>query len=300
MTLFTPSLFRQLQRFHIIGGLLALVALLLPGCSAVKLGYNNTPELSYWWLDGYFDFNEPQSLKLRTDLVALQTWHRQNELPAYISTLEKLQRLAPGNLTADQVCRLYTDVKPRLQILVDQIEPTIAALAPTLKTEQIEFLTRKLEKRRTKWRSEWVESSAAERSARGVKQLLDRAELLYGRLEEQQLAVLRASVAASMFDATISARESLRRHQDVVQTLRQLQGDGLSAGRIKTEVHGLMARTMDSPDAAFRTYTEKMTQENCRTFAALHNSTTPAQRLTVVETLKDYALDARALMEVKR
>ncbi len=29
----------------------------LSACSAIKIGYNNLPELSYWWLDGYVDFD---------------------------------------------------------------------------------------------------------------------------------------------------------------------------------------------------------------------------------------------------
>jgi len=85
----------------IIGALLlALLALALPGCSAVKLGYNNAPEITYWWLDSYLDFGDSQPAKVRGDLIAMQAWHRQTELPAWVSTLETMQGLAPGNVTA--------------------------------------------------------------------------------------------------------------------------------------------------------------------------------------------------------
>jgi hypothetical protein len=57
---------------------------------------------------------------------------------------------------------------------------------------------------------------------------------------------------------------------------------------------------MDSPDPAYRNYMEQTTQAHCRTFAALHNSSTPAQRQRLLETLKDYQADARALLATKQ
>lgn len=61
-------------------------------------------------------------------------------------------------------------------------------------------------------------------------------------------------------------------------------------------MHALLGRALDAPDVAYRNYMEKITQENCKAFASLHNSTTAAQRLKVMDTLKDYETDARALM----
>lgn len=277
-----------------------LLALGLSGCSAIKITYNNAPELSYWWLDSYLDFGEAQSLKVRSDLSALQAWHRQGELPAYVSTLEKLQRMAPSNVTPEQVCDLSAELRTRFQAVLDHAEPTIVALATTLKAEQLDHLARQFDKRNQKWRDEWLVGSPTEPSARRLKQLTDRAEMLYQRLEEPQLAVLRDSEAVSGFDAALSYREALRRQQDALQTLRQLQTGSLIALRAKAEVHALIRRSMESPDAAFRNYSEKMIQASCKAFATLHNSTTPAQRLKVIETLKDYETDGRTLIAAGR
>lgn len=291
----------SIASFNIIGWLLALLlTLLLAGCSAVKLGYNNAPEFSYWWLDSYLDFSKTQSLQVRSDLAGLQAWHRQGELLAYVSTLEKLQRMAPANVTSEQLCGAYAEIKPRFQLLMDQVELSVVALAPTFTAEQLDHLARQLDKRSQKWREKWLDGTLAERRARRVKQALDRAELLYGRLDEPQLAVLRASVVASIFDAATNYQESLRRHQDALQTLRQLQSRAQSATSVQTTVHAWFGRSLNSPDAAYRNYVELITQENCRTFATLHNSTSTAQRLKVIETLKDYETDARSLMTQNR
>jgi hypothetical protein len=41
---------------------------------------------------------------------------------------------------------------------------------------------------------------------------------------------------------------------------------------------------------------EKLTQENCKTVASLHNSTTAAQRQKAKSVLESYAADALTLM----
>jgi hypothetical protein len=288
---------RYLQRTNIIGWAMALLgALALSGCSAVKLGYNNAPEISYWWLDGYFDFNSSQSSTLRTELKTVQAWHRQNELPAYILVLEKVQRLAAGKVTQAQVCAVYAELKPRFQALVEQTEPLMVNLVPTLKPEQLAHLAQQMEKRSDKWREEWLDGSVSERRERRVKQWIDRSEMLYGRLDDAQLALLRGGVAESSFDPATSYREAQRRYRDTLQTFQKIQTDKANPSQNRSEIRGLTARTMLSPDAAYRAQMENISQENCKALAALHNSSTPAQRQKAVTVLENYAADAQTLM----
>lgn len=304
---------RANQSFHIIGGLPTVLArwlrallwallpvLLLSGCSAVRLGYNNAPELSYWWLDSFLDFNDPQSTQVRTELAALQAWHRQSELPRYVEVLEKLQRLAPATVTPAELCAVYDEFKPRLQALLDQAEPSIAALAPTLTPEQLLHLQRQLDKRSVKWRAEWLTVSLDERNARRVKQLTDRVEMLYGSLDERQRVLLRERMAALPFDADLRERESQRRHRDVLQTLRQVQNGSGSDTSARAVLHAWLARALNSPDSVYRKQQEMAMHATCQTLATLHNSTTPAQRLAAVKTLQGYAADARSLLAAGR
>jgi dihydrodipicolinate synthase/N-acetylneuraminate lyase len=102
MSLYVRYLFRWLGIIGLLAG-----ALLLGGCSAVRLGYNNAPDLTYWWLDSYMDFDSPQSVRVRADLQALQDWHRKEELPQYAEFIKGLQPLVNKQVTSDQVCALY-------------------------------------------------------------------------------------------------------------------------------------------------------------------------------------------------
>lgn len=277
---------------RIIGGLLLV---LLAGCSAIKIGYNNAPSLTYWWLDSYIDFSETQTRQVRDNLDALHAWHRKTELPAYATTLRQMQRLAPGPISAEQVCELLTVSRAHLQRLGEQSERAISALVPTLKPEQLRHLAQQFDKRNRKWREEWLDGTPAERSARRLKVAVERAEMLYDRLEEPQLAILRKGIATSSFDPNLSYREVLRRQQDIAQTLKEHSSEPARSAHIKAEMLALISRSLNSPDPVYRSYFEKMVAESCRTLAALHSSASPAQREYALNRLKGYEEDATTL-----
>jgi Family of unknown function (DUF6279) len=283
-----------LWRVWRIIGLLAISAA-LASCSLVRLAYNQAPDALYWWLDGYFDFSEAQSLRVREGLDTVQKWHRKSELPAYADMLQKMQRLAPGEITGEQVCGLLSEARERGLALSQALEPTIVAVAPLLTREQITHLERQLAKRNRKWREEWLEGSPRERTDHRVKQAVERAERFYGRLEPAQVAVARAMVEASPFDAQQTYRETQRRQHDAVRTLRQLQTQQPGPLATQAMMRTLFERSLESPDAAYRSYLEALTRTGCAGVATLHNSTTPTQRARAVDTLKAYEADARAL-----
>ena len=268
----------------------------LSGCNAVRLGYNNAPDLTYWWLDGYFDFDGPQSTRLRNDLHALQDWHRKEELPQLATTLKNLQAAAPQDVTAAQVCQLSQYVEERIQTTLDRAAPTAVALGPTLSSAQLEHLARALDKRNREWREEWMDGSPEERAERRLKKLVERAEGFYGRITEAQRKQLQAQLEASAFDASVQYREVLRRQQDTLQTLRALRNGNATEIHTQAEVRALVARSLQSPDPAFRQYTDRVRSQACEAISAFHNRTSASQRLRLQDTLKGYEGDVLALM----
>ena len=282
---------------RIIGGLLGLIfVLFLAGCSMVRLGYGQLPDITYWWLDSYLDLGDAQSVALRHDLAKLHDWHRSQELLPLALTLTQLQTQAPQDSTPAAVCRVADELRPRLQALADQATPALARLAVSLTPEQLTHLQHQFTKRQQTWREDWLSDDPAERLAKRSKRLIDRSEMFYGRLSDAQRAFLRSSAAASSFDPHLMQADMVRRHQDVLATAQALAQGALSEAQAQTQTRQLLARLLRSPDAAYRQRTDLLTLENCQTFAALHNSATPAQRQKLADTLKGYELDARALM----
>lgn len=283
-----------LKRLTRIIGLLLLLGL-LPACSAVKIFYNQAPDFAYWTLDGYVDFTEAQSGQVKSELSRLQAWHRQTELPGYIELLQKLQQQLPSDISASAACTVFEDVRGKLTAVSDRAEPAVAALVGTLSASQLAQMQRQFDKGNANYRSDFLEGTPSERRERRLKQAISRAEKLYGSLEDKQLAVIALQIDQSRFDPALAYAEKLRRQQDALQTLRPLIAGQASVEKIRVAMHGLFARNLDSPDPAYRDHQDKLTRQACQSLAAVHNSTTAAQRGQAVETLKGYEHDLRAL-----
>lgn len=290
------------MRFHvhllvrsapIIGVLLLCMTLF--GCSAVRLGYNSGPTLTYWWLDSYFDFDDAQSLRVRDDLQAVQDWHRRQELPLLAQKLKDLQAMAPKSVNTEQVCAVVDDLQLRVQLTLERVVPTIAAIAPSLQDAQLDHMMAEFERRDQKWRDEWIAGTLAERSQRRYKQIVERLESFYGPLEPAQQDIVRQHIKTSSFDGPRQLREMQRRHQDALQVLRELRKTKAPAAKATAEIRALLLRTLKAPDPAYRAYMDKLTTESCAAMATLHNSSTAEQRAHLVQTLQGYEEDARAL-----
>jgi hypothetical protein len=283
-------------------GLAALLPLagLLGACTVVKLAYNQAPELAYLQLDGYFDFNDAQTSRVKDELVKVQRWHRSTQLPAYSDLLKRWQGLLPGELDEARVCSAVGEVRSSLLNLSARSEPVVAELAPTLDRQQLKFLQRKFNKLNRDYQRDFMEGTPAERLEKRLDKAVSRAEMLYGTLEEKQLAVLRLQMAQSVFDASISLAEHRRRQQDALQTLAPLINGAATVGQAAPAVRAYFERSINSPNPAYRAYQDRLTRDNCRTLALLHNSTTPAQRAKAVETLGNYARDFTILASQDR
>jgi hypothetical protein len=286
---------------RIIGvlGVLALVGL-LQACSALRIAYNQAPELAYWYLDGYLDLNGAQSLQLKGELARLLAWHRQSELPLYIATLQKLQQQLPQDLDAAAVCAISSDVRSKLMALSERAEPGAAALAGTLSTAQLAHLERSFAKDNARYRDEVLDATPQERRDRRYKRSVRRAQMLYGQLDDAQLAVISQRIGQSRFDAERAHLETLRRQNDALATLRGLASGQASTDSAQAAIHGLFERNWNPPDPAERSLRAQMTQDSCQTLAAIHNSTTPAQRGEAVQTLRRHERDLTTLMSAQK
>ena len=288
---------RRLAKITAAPIVLVLALTTLPGCStntAAKVAYNQSPDLAYWWLDDYADFNGVQSLQVKAALARLQDWHRQTQLPLYAQSLQGLQQLAPADISTDQACRTAADARTHVATVLAQIEPVAASLAATLEPAQLDTMARKLAKGNAEWRGDFIDVSAQKLQTRRFKQARERAELLYGSLNDAQSAALKRGVAQSVFDPALAYTERLRRQQDMLQTLRAITAAAAPTAEANTSrsaralMHALLGRALSSPDAAYRRYQEALTSEGCTLFADLHQRASTAQRLHAAQTLKRY------------
>ena len=285
---------RSAARLARIISLLSL-AVALGGCTAVKLGYSSLAQLGYWWLDGYVDFDESQSAAVRDDLARIHAWHRVNELPRYVQLLQQFERLAPGDVTPAQACAFEPELRARADALRSRFEPALIAHAMTLQPEQLDHLERKFQERNREYQKEWVRLPPDELVDKRLNEFVERAEMLYGRLDGAQRALMRQLVRNSAYNPAMVATESRRRQKDIVTTLRHVAGQPLEIPEARGAVRALLDRVVVPPDAAHRAYLETVRQETCRMVSTMHNSMRPAQREHAARRLRSWQRDLREL-----
>jgi hypothetical protein len=275
------------------------VLLGLSGCSTIKLAYNNSDDLLYWWVDSYLDLQDGQKQFTRDALSDLHRWHRQQQLPDYVALLKRIQAMAPHDITAAQVCSVTEDMKTSFVTLLRFVEPANAQLAAQLKPDQLRAMRQKFDKTNKTWRSDWLEPDAEGRLRHRTKQALNRLEDFYGRLDKPQRDVLQAWLSQSAFDPAISYAERERRQADTIQTLQRIGRESVNPAQTQAAVRGVTERTLSSPNERYRAYSQALWNENCEGFAKLHNSTTPAQRQRLLDALRSYETDFKILMTAK-
>lgn len=275
-----------------------IIVLLLPwlaACSAVRLTYGQGPTLAYWWLDNYADFNAEQAPRVRAALVDWFAWHRATQLPDYMQALAAMQELAANPVTAAQVCSTVDGWQRHAERAFDRAVPAVAEQVRSLSTEQISHLEKRQRVKQAELTTEYLQADPAERAKGAFERTLDRAETVYGPLDEAQRRLLAAGLATSPFSAERWLAERRQRQIDTVQSLRQWQAERPDADTVQAGLRRLAAETSRSPRADYRAYSQRLNAANCALAATLHNSTSLAQRQRAIDKLRGWEADLRAL-----
>ena len=271
--------------------------LLLQGCSAIKLGYQQLPTLSYWWLDSTVSFSSAQSAGAKEALEQLHQWHRREELPVYAELLQRALPLTTGPVQAEQVCGLWTDVQTRLDTLMREAVVQAAPVAMALGPRQWSHMARHWERQNEEWEKEWLQGNASERLQRRLDKTLERYRSFYGDLTPAQEGLIKTQLAQSPWTAEWGRQDRQRRQQDLLLALQRISQDGMTRNQAQAQLWGVWQRWLMPPDTAQRTMMQSLSQRACDNLAQLHNTATPEQRQQVARRLRAYERDIRDLIK---
>jgi Family of unknown function (DUF6279) len=284
------------RRPTIIGTLALLLTIALSGCSALRVAYNTGPQLAWWWLDGYVDFSREQAPPVKAALDSWFEWHRTTQLPEYVTLLAAAQTQVLAPLTPAAACQWNTRLADALAPAAARAIEQAADLLPGLGEAQLRHIEQRYVKNLDEMREEYLQADAAQRQLASIKRALERAEQLYGRLDEAQRKVISEGVAASPFDPQGWMEERKRRQRDTLSTLRRLLGERADRDRRLAALRALAERSQRSPDPTYRAYQQRLTDFNCAFVARVHNATTPPQRQKARANLQGWEEDLRALV----
>ena len=295
-TMLPTTLPRTPFRSPIIAALSLALCVVVAGCSLVKIGYGQASPLAFRWLDGYVDFDDAQSLRVRTALGEAMIWHRRTQLPDYVDLLVRAEAEVIGESTPERMCAWGSELKDRGDRVVQYALPTVVEVALTLTPAQIVNIEKRQAKTNAEFRDVHLQRDREKRRRAAVKREVERAEMLYGDLDDAQHELVARSVAASPYDAELSYAERLARQQDAIALIRKWRETGVGRDEALAQARGWVQRLERSPREPYRLYAERLADYNCGFVSVLHNTTSPAQRREAVKKLKSYEGDLRSLI----
>lgn len=276
---------------------LTLILLLaLQGCSAVKLGYQQLPTLSYWWLDSTVSFNSEQSVRAKEALDLLHQWHRREELPRYVSFLQNQTQWSLNTAEPAQLCGAFAEVQNRMDRLMREAVRQAAPVAMLLGPRQLSHMARHWEGKNENWEKDWLRGDDQARMERRVERLMNRYSDFYGSLNADQSALIKAQLALSPWTAEWGRQDRQRRQKDLLATLQRVSQSQMPVAQVEAELWGVWQRWLKPSDPVGAGVMQAMSQQACNNLSQLHNSTTPEQRQRATRRIRAYERDLRDLL----
>ena len=278
------------------------MSVILTGCSAVRLGYNNLPDIASWWLDSYIDFSDTQGPQAKAALQKLQTWHRKEELPAIAELLVQAQTLAPQNITPEQACKIWEGAQVRVESFIQESSRLAAPVVSQLSAKQLKHLEKEWASRNEDWKKQWVQGTPDSRIKKRVDLAAERFNSFYGDLNLEQRQVLKQQFLQSTWSPEASYQRRLKRQQEQLIALQAMSSEitkpAMPLPQVEKALQSLILQSVRPKDAAELSKQLQLEQQACQNLAQIHNTMSPAQRLKAQRKLKDYETDVRELMKI--
>jgi len=278
--------------------LLVATGVLLPGCSAVRLGYGNADSLTRWWVDQYVNMSPEQDTLARERLSRIHAWHRKTQLPDYVAVLRQGQKLVAGQPNATDMLTLGDGMIRLGRTVAEQMTPDIADFLATLAPEQVERMAARLAEKNIDYAREaqLAEGESGQRKARYTR-LLERAEYWFGDFSDAQKAALRRMIDGQSTGSQFWYDERLRRQRDWLSLARQVQRERPPREQAIRLLRDYAARFDLPVDPARLVQAQALRRASAELSVAVLAMTTPAQRTHAQHKLGDLMRDFTELSQ---
>ncbi|MFM1948235.1 MAG: hypothetical protein RL706_256 [Pseudomonadota bacterium] len=287
---------------RIIAASLAAVVLSasLSGCSAIKLGYNQLPEISSWWLDNYANFTDTQAAQTKQALKKLQAWHRKEELPLIADLLGQAQSMAPHSISPQQACEVWGKMEKRIEAVALESSRLATPIVLQLTPRQLRHLEKQWAVKNDDWKKDWLQANAEDRLKKRLDATVDRFSDMYGDLNTEQVKLLKQQIEQSIWSPEVALQNRIKRQQAQLQILQNLIQEstkpGFNLAQAEKTVLQLSLQSVRPQDPVLLNLQLQIEQQACVNFSQLHNTTTPAQRQKAQRRLRAYETDLRDLI----
>ena len=169
--------------------LLLLITLLISSCST-KFAYNYLDWAIEWYIEDLVTLNNDQEWDVTEAAESTLAWHRKNQLPFYIKTLNEAEDAFKQGISLKFLKRFYFSHEKGWMDLKYHITPTLAGLLKTLDDHQVNELEQNMKEQEEELVSKYVDKPQQELVSERTERMIDRLEPWIGELSKQQIQLV--------------------------------------------------------------------------------------------------------------
>lgn len=169
--------------------ILLLTAIVLSSCTS-KFIYNHLDWALEWYIDDLVTLNDDQEWQVRGVIESILKWHRKNQLPFYISSLEEAEEAINTEITLGFLKRFYFGHEKAWMNLKYQTAPSLVNPLRTLSNAQVRELEKNLQDQEKDVIKDYVYKSTEELTNERIARMIDRLDFWIGDLNKQQQQVV--------------------------------------------------------------------------------------------------------------
>ena len=283
----------QLTRTFAIKIAMLAIVFLLASCALVRLGYNHGESLSYWWLNGYVNFESEQKIVVKKSIGNVFDWHRKTQLKDYRQFLALEQKKLQYNVNqslllvdADEV-KNQPELQKRKLLILEKALPELADLALTLRPQQIAHIEKKFSSTNDKYRKNYLRGDIAQRQLFRFKKTMEQAEYWFGSFSPEQETQIRKASDARPLNNEVKLAQRVQFQRGLIQLLKKIQSE-----KPRREAVALMLKEYSGPvfepasGAENKAFFDASRDSGKQMTTVIMNALTPAQKIRATQRLQ--------------
>jgi Family of unknown function (DUF6279) len=271
----------------VTAALAAAAWLLLAGCTALRLAYDNADTYLLFRAKSYLDLDAKASDELDERIDEFFAWHRRTALPQYARISEEAAKRVTRGLSREDLVwgydSLLAHARQSLRIAAERVAPLLDRLTP----QQVAYMEKRFAEDNRKFAREYLRGSEAERRKRRARRLEERLEDWVGNLSSMQAEkVKQFSERTPLYDE-LRAKDRQRMQAEFVDMIRKREA--------QKRLPDWIANWERGRDPAHLAASERFRQEYLALLVELDKTLAPEQRNRAAATFRRYAEDFRVL-----
>ncbi len=188
--------------------LVVFVCFLFAGCGT-KFAYNNISWFAVSYIEDFVSLSNSQESELEERLDLLQQWHKETQLPLYISQLEVIQSIARSDINSAFIVDQSEQIKHHIRSIVNKLAPDVYGLSMQFTPKQDNEFLKNFREKQQDYYEERLSLNDEDSRERYRSRIEERLERWLGSVSKEQQQII-----STWSQEWINTNDSWRQYQN--------------------------------------------------------------------------------------